>query len=450
MLLDSTIIKNLLLNFFLLLLPIIVIAKPFYNPYHTQQIPNDTIRFIDTILIVGNYTTKEHVILREMNLKVGSQITKELLEYDQNRIYSTGLFNKVHIETIPSKNNSAILVVTVHERWFIYPYPILGIKDRDWKKLYYGAGIIHINFRGRNEKISTSFALGYDPWIVFAYQNPAITSNFFLNALFAYDKVKNKSLKATSLPNNFDEYHLSFKLTPGVRFTPYQKAWITLGYKYVRVSPYYRGTTISTNGIDKFPIAALGYNYDTRDLIEYPSMGTFINISITNFGLNALAENLCITRYAADIRKYIPFSDRTTTKVKTFTNIAAGGKTPSYNRVFWGYDERIRGHFFKVWEGENIFGASAELFYTILKPIYYNIDFLPRQFGVWRFSITAAAFADAGTVWFRPQPFEIKTLKKGYGMGLHFLLPYSAVIRIEYAWNENRQGEIILDLGATF
>ena len=41
-------------------------------------------------------------------------------------------------------------------------------------------------------------------------------------------------------------------------------------------------------------------------------------------------------------------------------------------------------------------------------------------------------------------PFN--SFHSGYGGGVHFLLPYGYVVRVEYAWNDYRQGEIVFDL----
>jgi outer membrane protein assembly factor BamA len=101
-------------------------------------------------------------------------------------------------------------------------------------------------------------------------------------------------------------------------------------------------------------------------------------------------------------------------------------------------------------EGENLFGVSTEMHYPLLKPVYFKFDFLPAEFSILKFGVVAAAFADAGTVWFRHQPFAVNNFAKGYGVGIHFILPYSWILRTEYAWNEMRQGEFILDLGSSF
>ncbi len=130
---------------------------------------------------------------------------------------------------------------------------------------------------------------------------------------------------------------------------------------------------------------------------------------------------------------------------------SGGGPVPPYAHVYFGYAERIRGHFKEIYEGENIYGLSAEVRIPVLKPEYFTVDFVPvPALQVWRFGMSLALFADAGKVWFRPQDLNLRNVVKGYGMGLHFYLPYGTIIRSEYAWNEQLDGEFIIDLRAAF
>ncbi|TAK56554.1 MAG: hypothetical protein EPO24_11145, partial [Bacteroidetes bacterium] len=155
----------------------------------------DSLFTVDSIKVWGNDETKDFVIIREMTLQRDSLITHEAIEYDQNRIYSLGLFNRVEMEIEPTSGTSANLHVRVHERWYIYPFPIFGLKDRDWSKVYYGVGLMHINFRGRNEKIFASFALGFDPWVSLSYKNSFLepTGTYFLESGISYNRVRNRS-----------------------------------------------------------------------------------------------------------------------------------------------------------------------------------------------------------------------------------------------------------------
>jgi len=410
----------------------------------------DSTFILDSVIIIGNTRTKSYVIRAEISLQQGTRFTPELLEYEQNRIYSLGLFNRVQLHILPKLEKKADIVVEVNERWYIFPFPVIGLRDRDWKKLYYGGGLLHSNFRGRNEKIFGMVVLGYDPAVEVSYRTPflSLDGGYLGEVRFAFQKVRNRSLAAQQLSNSFDERHIAGTLSIGKRFDTHQTVWITVGFESVEISEYQPGRTISTSGKDRYPFFGASYTYDTRDLFEYPSMGTFMKFSVRKYGIPSQA--LDFVRYAADLRRYVPLVPNFVLTGRLFTDLVAAGITPTYNRVYLGYAERIRGHFKEVREGENLVGISAELHYPFFQPVYLNLTFLPTEFSILRFGIVAAAFSDAGTVWFRHHPFAINSFTKGYGVGIHFLLPYSMILRTDYAWNEARRGEFILDLGTSF
>jgi outer membrane protein assembly factor BamA len=112
----------------------------------------DTIKYlqdysvvIDSIKLVGNETTKDFVILRELNFSPGDTLTPGLAKYNRERIYSLGIFNIVEVypETVGQKSYA---VIEVEEGWYIYPVPFLEVRENDWKKLSYGANIVIKNF----------------------------------------------------------------------------------------------------------------------------------------------------------------------------------------------------------------------------------------------------------------------------------------------------------------
>lgn len=410
----------------------------------------DSMLVVGNIVISGNNQTKDIVILREMSLREGQRITRQLIKYDQNRIYSLGLFNQVRIDVVPASDTLVTLVVNVHERWYVFPYPIFGLKDRDWSKVFYGFGILHNNFLGRNEKVFASFIFGFDPAIRLTYRNPFLSDDGanFLSGSLGYSKVRNRSLLAQMGAGSFDERHFSISVLIGKRIGISHSLWVSGSYEFVGVSEYKPGRTVSQDGEDRFPVGGLGYTFDTRDLAEYPGTGTLARATLTQFGVPGNA--LGFVRYGGDLRQYVPVFLNIVLQGRVFTDIVSAGTTPSYNRTFLGYSERVRGHFRDVIEGENIFGVSTEAHYAVVSPRHFKVGVLPEQFSVWRFGISAAVFADAGTVWFRGQPLALDQFVKGYGVGLHFLLPYSTIVRLEYAWNEVRRGEFIFDVGAAF
>lgn len=407
----------------------------------------DSLWTVDTVLVNGNEHTKEFVIRREMSLQPGSRITKSLLAFDQNRIYSLRLFNKVDIEVVPTTPGFATLRVDVSERWYVFPFPILGLRDRDWKKVFFGAGILHSNFLGRNEKLFAALVFGYDPAVSLSYRNPFLNreGTEFLQADVSFSIVQNRSIIEQGGGSNYDERHASGGLTLGKRLGIEHTLWISAGYQFIEVSQNAPGRTISPDGRDRLPVLSTGYAYDTRDLGEYPADGTFFTGNVTKYGLPS--NELDYVRYSFDAQKYVRLPADFVAAGRLYGNFAAAGRVPPYDHTYFGYGNRIRGHFKDIYEGEQLFGATVELHKPLLAPVYFRIDNLPEQFGVWRFGIVAALFADAGTVWFRSGPLALNNLVKGYGAGLHFLLPYSFILRTEYALDETRHGQWIFDVG---
>jgi outer membrane protein assembly factor BamA len=406
---------------------------------------SDTLRTVRAVVIEGNLTTKDFVILREMKLKPGEPLTAEALEHDRKRIYSLQLFNKVELDVQPA-GTEATVVVRVDERWYLFPFPILGFRYRSLDNLYYGAGVVHSNFRGRNEKLFFSFALGFDRWVSLTYQNPKLTDDdVFLGVVTNYAKIRSQSV----LTDYYDQTNLKFGVSLGKRFGLYQYLLGWVNYDLWNVSEPGSGRTVSRDGRDAFLSLGGSFAVDTRDLREYPTDGYYVLLFASKYGFGESAVNLF--RYGVDLRVHRLLSEDLSLGARVFTNLAGGGIIPSYRHTYFGYDERIRGYFRTVLEGENILGSSVEWRIPLFKPRYYTLpfEFIP-QFSVLRYGLNVGAFADAGTIWYRDQSFFRQRWYVGYGAGLHFLLPYSLVLRTEYARNTEGRGEILVDVGTSF
>lgn len=413
------------------------------------EYPDSTLR-IANIIFVGNELTKEYVIEREMSLKVGSLLTKEALAYDINRIYSLQLFSKVEINVVPDSTTATLLVV-VNERWYFYPFPIAGIKDHDWSHIYYGAGVVHTNFRGRRELVNIQFAVGYDPRVSLQYVNPLIDAEYdlFFSTRFSYSVQRNKSLLSLSGGPNFDEKHWGAEATLGKRFSLYSTAMTTFEYTRLSVSDNLAGRTLSPGGTDEFPALHTTYTYDTRDLSEYSRIGTLARLTISQYGFGDAYVDY--QRYSMDFRRYIPMYFNTGLALRFFGSLVQGGRVPNYGHVFFGYSDRIRGRFKTISEGDDIVGTKAEVRIPLLSPRYMRIDAIPvEQFRDIRYGLYFVLFGDAGTTWYRTDPLAVNNFLSGFGAGLHLLLSYSFVARVEYAFGGPGfyNGQLILDLGA--
>ncbi|MDD8019170.1 MAG: BamA/TamA family outer membrane protein, partial [Bacteroidota bacterium] len=249
---------------------------------------------------------------------------------------------------------------------------------------------------------------------------------------------------------NFDERRWGGSLSIGKRYTNFTSITTTLEYLNLNVSDNKAGRTLSPNGTDNFFSLSSSYRYDTRDLADYPRIGTLIGISISKVGLFDGIVNY--QRVGVDYRRYIPMYNDVVLAARVFANLASGGRIPNYGHVFFGYGDRIRGYFNKILEGEQIVGSTVEFHIPIIEPSYIRIEEIPiEQFKDFRYALYFAVFADAGTTWYRDEPLALNRFFSGYGVGLHLNLAYSVVARVEfaipYAYSFSR-GEIIFDLGA--
>ncbi len=421
---------------------------------YAQNIPSDSSSIkVDSIKISGNKITDEYVILRELTFTEGDTVNSEILSYNKERIYSLGIFSDVKItpEVIDGEN---IVNILVSESWYIYPIPFAQIKDNDWKKLSYGIDLYLLNFKGMNDRIRLHAAFGYDPNYQVSYSNPYFIKNedIFLKTNLSYVKARNKSDIAKSLyGGDFDQKISGGDISIGKRIGLYQKVFINLGYKIIDSPEYIYGVSASGERIDHLLSTGIGYSYDTRDLVQFPREGLFLQSAFTFNGLGI--DNINYKVFGFDVRKYLKITDEFSIKARFESRFTFGDLVPYYDYSFLGFNERVRGYFYKEREGNNRYLISTEITYPVIKDFILNLDFipiLPKELLSYRVAVYAELFADAGTTQMKNQPLTLRSIDSGYGAGLTFLfLPYSA-FRIEYAINDFGKKQWILGIGTSF
>jgi outer membrane protein assembly factor BamA len=201
--------------------------------------------------------------------------------------------------------------------------------------------------------------------------------------------------------------------------------------------------------VDEFYNTGASYTYDSRNVREYPTEGILLNLTFTKYGFGSSIVDFI--RYGVESNMFVQLSSDVTVAGRAHGQFSAGGPVPSYRYVYFGYRDKIRGYFSRVLEGENMVGGSLELRIPILTPRYYEFPYSPvPEFSLWRYGLYAGVFADAGKTWFRSEGYSGRHWYSGAGAGLHFLLPYSLVVRTEIAVNPEGNAEFIVDAGVSF
>ena len=416
--------------------------------------PDSTVAFLlDKIIVEGNRATKSYVILRELPFKEGDSVTTAEIDYARERIYSTGLFTKVLTQNEIVSKGSINLLIYVEERWYIWPYPIVGFRDRiiSWRKLYAGLGAVDFNFRGRAERVEGMFALGYDPFASVSFSSPSIGENrdYLLGFAASYARGQGFETQSDYSTGQFSNTFGTVSVSAGKRLDIYSVVFVGAAFNYVkRTTNDSTSAALSLNGTDIFASLQAEYNYDTRDLKIYATQGTYLDILVEKFGLGESSVNF--GRASFDARKYLPIWDFLSLAGRVHGSLAEGAVIPRYNHVFFGYDERIRGMFNTTMEGESIVGGNAEVRIPIIKKLYLEFPWVPiEEFKSNRLALYWSFFADAGETANKYLNMKLNRALYGYGGGLTLLLPYDVIFQVDYARGSDRHLEWIFDFGET-
>lgn len=397
------------------------------------------------IEIIGNDKTRPEVILRELHFSENDRASLSQVSAAFKRVQSLMLFNRVKFDLVGDSEYGA-LIITVYERWYIFPIPVLYRNERDWRKVSYGVKLLYYNFLGRNILLNFAAAFGYNPQFKFSYYNPWFLGDLklFTNFSIYHGKVRSLSPELSE----YEDTRNGFDWLIGKRFGHYLYAGLTIAYTEISAPPEI-GLTLSPDGRDRFPSLMAAVQYDDRDLKEYPHKGWFLTVRGKRVGNGGAIRYY---RYGSDLRRYVPVNQKTTLALRAAVDLSSG-KIPSYDRVYFGYWQRLRGHYYSIYEGENLAFGGAELRFPILKIRYINIDTFSEleYFSTnLKFGMSGAIFLETGKVWNQNQSFTLQKFKPGFGAGIHFHVPYVEVFRLECGFDFDWKPSLIAEVEVAF
>lgn len=398
---------------------------------------------ITQIVIIGNETTEENVILRELLIKIGDIANDSLLAGSKKRLQNLLLFNRVEMNLLPQESNF-ILLIEVTERLYIYPLPIFTLHDRDWKKISYGFSLSHQNFRGQNEKLRTAFWFGYRSGYGISYSDQWTGDSLHLTTYFDLGKYVSEHRTL-----GFEERHIASSAAIGKWWNYHFKTELLLLFDYLRVAEKIAFLLHSKESTETIWGTRLYLRYDTRDLYAYPTSGWAGYFQATKYGIFQEYNNYW--KFYLDIRNYLDLGFFTL--ASRFNQVYLFGQIPIYRQNYIGFSERIRGHFFDVYQGNHIHAGNLELRFPILPVRYFSFDaiLLPDDYlKNLKFGMNVGIFVDTGIAWTKCNEYSIKNFHTGFGAGLHFRLPYVEVVRFDYAFNKDFEGQVIFEIGNSF
>lgn len=470
-----------------LFVPFILFAQVETDPYNEnlndslQKIFEDNALKIDTlglkvssIIITGNKTTKDDIILREMHLKKGSKFTLKEYSEDLLNIYNLALFTKVDIIPVPMGEKEIALNVDVQERWYILPLPNAGIEEGEWKKVWLSMNLRWDNFRGRNERLNVGFRVFYNPSVSLSYFVPWIGEklHLFMGIGGAWQRQRNRSLTAVGRESgsntiayndsNYENVQYKAELTLGRYFGKNFSVFTEYKFNHLRVSQYAPGRTVSDDGVDRYITLGAGVSWDSRDINEYATKGLMFRTMYERYGF--LDEEVNFGRFILENQSFIPVpitkNYYITIASKLYTSLAMGAVIPVYNHEYLGYSEDyVRGWKGKAYEGDDIFTVYNEIRIPVIKPRYVRgkdmmiVKDIPivKNLDI-RHGLYFTLIYDIGTVWYKNEKISTKRFYSGAGIGVNIIAPFGYVLRADWVFRLGKPtvGQIGFSLSAKF
>lgn len=432
-----------------------------------QSAPADKPIRIVGFAVNGNKVTKERIILRELLVRQGDtlpqQVLYDRLERSRQNLMNTGLFNTVAVLPLFVDMEQAVIEVTVHERWTIWPAPIFQLADpnfntwwrtfdRDPERINFGAYLYKYNFRGRNETVFLKAQFGYARQFGLRYKVPGIDRRQRWGISIGASYTEQAEVTAATLENR----RVLLSNTDGPNRTE-RKADAELSYRraydvrhYLRIGFVQADVRDTVNSVApdyfngdaadaRFLILGYGLTWDRRDSRAFTIDGHYAELRVDRYGIGVLDDDAPdVTTAYGTVKKWWPVGEKLTLAASARAK-HTWGTPPYYVQEGLGYANHVRGYEYYVVDGEHFALGKANVLWQLFRPRLERAEFMPDEaFRSLYLALYLNLFADVGRVWDSryadANPLAGQWLS-GYGAGLDLVTSYDQMLRVEYAFN---------------
>jgi outer membrane protein assembly factor BamA len=315
--------------------------------YSTEQnvpvIDSTSFYTIRDIIIEGNNKTRDKIILRELSFEKGEQYAlNELIEKltkAKKQLLNTALFLDVAVSLQGMDGQDASVLISVKERWYIYPMPFVDVVDRsmqewikshdmDLQRVNYGIRVTHKNLTGNNDRFHMNLTNGYSKQVSAKYDNIFLDRNlqWSTNLSVAYGKRReityaNIGHHQLSYKNEKEFVHTYFGANIEVSYRKMIRSRHTFGVGYrndnisdtvFKMSPDYAFQTKRLS----YPEIYYRWGYANADFIPYPTRGFVSELALQKKGFS---KDMNLWQASFRASQSIPVTQ------KSFFNIRATG-----------------------------------------------------------------------------------------------------------------------------
>lgn len=383
------------------------------------------------IEIEGNEKTQDKVILRELPIKEGDVVNIRNIQQGYQNLLRLQYFENIspELERVDPEENTAKLVISLDEAQTGRLNFGGGYSSKDgW------LGFVDVseeNLFGRGQRIAAKWQFGDTTTYSLNFNEPYLWDTQYSFGFSLYDTT-------TERTNIDDERYEESKRGGSVTLgRPLPRNWRTsLRYRLEDSEIEWLDDVDDDDTETSLRSLTLGFNRNTADGSFHPRSGSVNNFNIEHAG-DFIGGDVEFTKFNLDSRKYFPaFSDhaialrakagisypRTDLPRSEQYNLGGADTLRGYERSDFDFRDR---------DNNNLLLFNAE----------YRIPFNDSFSGV--------LFTDAGNVWDERGKISISDLNYGYGLGVRMNTPVGQ-LRLDYGWNEDREGQLHFSIGSTF
>jgi len=439
---------------------------------------------IKKIRVEGLKKTRERVVLRQLDFRVGDSLEMDNLtprfERNQQYLLNTRLFLKAEMNVGEWVQDSVEIVINLKENWYLYPLPFVEYADRNFNawwveqnhafnRLNVGAVLYHENFTGNADPLQVEVQFGYEQEFEVEYTHPFMGEKQQFGTSFNVQYARRRETPYATIRDSLyfyesdSEYTLQqFNAMASVLFQPdlFQKQTLSLGFYNYNIAD-----TIATLNPDflldgktqqAYFSLSYEYDYDKRNIRTYATDGWRLLAWAQKDGLGLVGNvnNLFVNVAFAN---YHSFGEKWSLEMLSRLHKSLIQKNSPYYQLrrAIGYEENyIRGYEYYVIDGQDFGYLKNSMRYAIFDGEIDATRYIPiKRMKAMPLKIYSKTHLDIGYV---ADPFEASTSLLandwllGVGAGVDFVLYHNFVFQLEYSFNHLLEKGVYLHFNLGF
>ncbi|MFC2091090.1 POTRA domain-containing protein, partial [Bacteroidota bacterium] len=381
---------------------------------------------ISEIVLEGNKITKSNIILRELMFSEGDTLERNALESSieksRENLLNLSIFNFVTIESEYIEDDRISILVSVIERWYIWPSPIfehgernlsIFLKNPRWDRLNYGLWLKWNNFRGRNELLNLIIRTGYKEHYALQFEKPNLGASENHKLIVSTSLSRQHRVNYITVGNRpvyfTDEENYAFGSYDGfIAYTYRPEIYSRHRLRFYYVNDWISDTVASLNplffgeGYTRYQHFKMDYvfNYDKRDSKIYPLEGNAFKVKVLRRGLGII-QSYPYGNWEGEAGWFLhrKLTDRLYIADVAKGKVSTRKEVPLYQQQAFGYTEYLTGYDDFIIDGTDYLINKVVLKYQLVKPQVVDIPFIKaKQFRKVHYSIYINLLGDIGYV----------------------------------------------------